>query len=200
IAVLTRRDIPSIAAARPAAPEWGSDVVAEMLRRLDIPYIALEPGASFRGLHDSIVNYLGNERPAMILANHEEVAVAIAHGYAKVTGRAMAAAVHSSVGLMHATMTIFCAWVDRMPVVVLGRTGAWPDLVELAESLGAAVASDGAAAVSFPTDHPLHQGASRTQSHDAFAEAVRDADVILALERVDVAGALREREGKPVRL
>ncbi|TMG35233.1 MAG: thiamine pyrophosphate-binding protein, partial [Chloroflexi bacterium] len=76
-----------------------------MLRRLDIPYIALEPGASFRGLHDSIVNYLGNERPAMILANHEEVAVAIAHGYAKVTGRAMAAAVHSSVGLMHATMT-----------------------------------------------------------------------------------------------
>src|SRR5439155_158172 len=95
IAVLTRRDIPSIAAARPAAPEWGSDVVAEMLRRLDIPYIALEPGASFRGLHDSIVNYLGNERPAMILANHEEVAVAIAHGYAKVTGRAMAGAVRS---------------------------------------------------------------------------------------------------------
>jgi len=83
-----------------------------MLRRLEIPYIAVEPGASFRGLHDSIVNYLGNEGPELIICNHEEVAVAIAHGYAKYAGRAMAAAVHSTVGLMHATMTIFCAWCD----------------------------------------------------------------------------------------
>ena len=94
-----------------------------MLRRLAIPYIALEPGASFRGLHDSIVNYLGNDAPSLILCNHEEVAVAIAHGYAKFTGRAMAAAVHSNVGLMHASMTIFCAWCDRAPVLVLGGTG-----------------------------------------------------------------------------
>src|SRR5256885_5525198 len=117
--VSTGRGVPA-APGRPASLEWGSDVVAEMLRRLAIPYIALEPGASFRGLHDSIVNYLGNEAPSMILCNHEEVAVAIAHGYAKFTGRAMAAAVHSNVGLMHASMTIFCAWCDRAPVLVLG--------------------------------------------------------------------------------
>ena len=61
--------------------------VAETLRALDIPYIALNPGASYRGLHDSLVNYLGNEAPQMLLCLHEESAVAIAHGYAKVTGQ-----------------------------------------------------------------------------------------------------------------
>ena len=105
------------------APGWGSDVVADTLRALQIPYIALNPGASYRGLHDSIVNYLGNETPQMLLCLHEEAAVAIAHGYAKVTGRAMAAAVHSNVGLFHATMAIFNAWCDSMPVIVLGATG-----------------------------------------------------------------------------
>src|SRR5688500_16224127 len=66
---------------------WGSDAIAAMLRALDIPYLALNPGASYRGLHDSIVNYLGNERPQMLLCLHEEAAVAIAHGYAKASGR-----------------------------------------------------------------------------------------------------------------
>src|SRR3981081_834127 len=102
------------------APGFGSDVVAETLRDLDIPYIALNPGASYRGLHDSLVNYLGNAAPQMLLCLHEEAAIAIAHGYAKVTGRARAAAVHSNVGLMHGTMAIFNAWCDRMPVLLLG--------------------------------------------------------------------------------
>ena len=107
----------------PGTKQFGSDVIAETLRALDIPYIALNPGASYRGLHDSIVNYLGNETPQMLLCLHEEAAVAIAHGYAKVTGKPMAAAVHSNVGLMHATMAVFNAWCDRMPVVILGATG-----------------------------------------------------------------------------
>src|SRR5262245_39848997 len=66
------------------APMFGSDVAAEALRALDTPYIA---GPSFRGLHDSLVNYLGNSSPQMLLCLHEEAAVAIAHGYAKVTGQ-----------------------------------------------------------------------------------------------------------------
>ncbi len=69
------------------APQFGSDVIAETLRALGVPYIALNPGASFRGLHDSLVNYLGNRDPQMLLCLHEEHAVAIAHGYAKVTGK-----------------------------------------------------------------------------------------------------------------
>ncbi len=102
---------------------FGSDVVAETLSQLDLPYIALNPGASYRGLHDSIVNYLGNRNPEMLLCLHEEHAIHIAQGYAKVTGKPMAAAVHSNVGLMHATMAIFNAWCDRMPMVVMGATG-----------------------------------------------------------------------------
>src|SRR6266571_95032 len=104
---------------------FGSDVVADALRATDIPYIALNPGASYRGLHDSLVNYLGNERPQMLLCLHEESAVAIAHGYAKVTGKAMGVALHSNVGLMHGTMAIFNAWCDRVPMLILGATGPW---------------------------------------------------------------------------
>src|SRR5215472_9451789 len=103
---------------------WGSDAMAACLRALDVPYLALNPGASYRGLHDSLVNYLGNTNPQMLLALHEESAVAIAHGWAKVTGRPMGAIVHSNVGLMHATMAIFNAWCDRMPVLIFGATGA----------------------------------------------------------------------------
>src|SRR5437764_7610876 len=129
------------------APAFGSDVIADTLRALDIPYIALNPGASYRGLHDSLVNYLGNSAPQMLLCLHEESAVAIAHGYAKVTGRAMAAAVHSNVGLMHATMAIFNAWCDRVPVLVLGATGPvdatkrrpWIDWIHTARDQGALV-------------------------------------------------------------
>src|ERR1700761_4933437 len=121
-------DAPTAALERPTpagvnTPGFGSDVVADTLRALDIPFIAITPGASYRGLHDSIVNYLGNTAPQMLLCLHEESAVAIAHGWAKVTGRAIAAAVHSNVGLQHATMAMFNAWCDRMPVVVLGATG-----------------------------------------------------------------------------
>jgi len=109
----------------PLAPKagFGSDVVADTLRALDLPYIALNPGASYRGLHDSIVNYLGNTQPEMLLCLHEEHAIHIAQGYAKVTDKPMACAVHSNVGLMHATMAIFNAWCDRMPVVIMGATG-----------------------------------------------------------------------------
>jgi thiamine pyrophosphate-dependent acetolactate synthase large subunit-like protein len=143
---------PTAAIERPAASganaaAFGSDVVADTLRDLGIPYIALNPGASYRGLHDSLVNYLGNAAPQMLLCLHEESAVAIAHGYAKVTGRAMAAALHSNVGLMHATMAVFNAWCDRMPVVLLGATGPvdaakrrpWIDWIHTARDQGALI-------------------------------------------------------------
>jgi thiamine pyrophosphate-dependent acetolactate synthase large subunit-like protein len=129
------------------APGFGSDIIADALSSLDIPYIALTPGASYRGLHDSIVNYLGNSKPQMLLCLHEEAAVAIAHGYAKVTGKAMVSAVHSNVGLMHAAMAMFNAWCDRMPMVVLGATGPvdavkrrpWIDWIHTARDQGALV-------------------------------------------------------------
>jgi thiamine pyrophosphate-dependent acetolactate synthase large subunit-like protein len=146
------------------APAFGSDVVAETLSALQIPYIALNPGASYRGLHDSIVNFLGNEQPQMLLCLHEEAAVAIAHGYAKVTGRAMAAAVHSNVGLFHSTMAIFNAWCDRMPVLILGATGPvdamkrrpWIDWIHTTADQGAIIRN-----FSKWDDQPASAGAAR---------------------------------------
>jgi thiamine pyrophosphate-dependent acetolactate synthase large subunit-like protein len=292
---------------------FGSDVVAETLRALEIPYIALNPGASYRGFHDSLVNYLGNVQPQMLLCLHEEHAVAIAHGYAKVTGKPMAAAVHSNVGLMHATMAIFNAWCDRMPVLVLGATGpvdapkrrpwidwihtardqgaliraytkwddqpasaeaaresllrafwlarsapmgpvyvnldagmqeapladplppidvsrfvpavtaaapteliaqavamlreakqpvilmgrgsrselAWQNRVAFAETVRAQVVTDLKIGAVFPTDHPLHAGAPATFPVQEAAQAIAAADVILSLDWVDLAGALK---------
>ena len=307
---------------QPAGPlareaRFGSDVVAETLRALDIPFIALNPGSSFRGLHDSLVNYLGNERPSMLLCLHEEHAVAIAHGWAKVTGRAMAAAVHANVGLMHATMAVFNAWCDRMPVLLIGATGpvdaekrrpwidwihtardqgalvrgyvkwddqpaspaasrealirakwlaeaipqgpvyvnldagvqeaaleaalpplnslrlvptvksvadpdligraaaalagaerpvmlagrgsralgAWERRIALAERIGARVVTDLKLAAAFPTDHPLHIGMPATWLDAEATAALKEADAILSLDWVDLAGTLRAAFG-----
>ncbi|HVO89590.1 MAG TPA: thiamine pyrophosphate-binding protein [Casimicrobiaceae bacterium] len=296
-----------------AVAQFGSDVVADTLRALRIPYIALNPGASFRGLHDSLVNHLGNRDPQMLLCLHEEHAVALAHGYAKVTGRAMAVAVHSNVGLFHASMAIFNAWCDRMPVLVLGATGpvdapkrrpwidwihtardqgavvrpyvkfddqpasplaareallramwhaqsapqgpvyvnldaemqesrlsaslpsidverysaparvapsseviaraaellrgaqrpllligrtsrdvdAWNRRIQLGEALGARVATDLKVGAAFPTDHPLHLDAPSVMSTPGTSKAIAEADVILSLDWVDLAGTLK---------
>ncbi|HEY3246862.1 MAG TPA: thiamine pyrophosphate-binding protein [bacterium] len=103
--------------------EYGSDVIVDLFRAHEIEYAALNPGATFRGLHDSIVNYGGNKMPQIILCNHEEIAVAVAQGYAKATGRPMAAIVHNVVGLLHAAMAIYTAWLDRTPLLVMGGTG-----------------------------------------------------------------------------
>jgi thiamine pyrophosphate-dependent acetolactate synthase large subunit-like protein len=301
-----------------ASPEqkevWGSDAIAAVLRAIDIPYLALNPGASYRGLHDSIVNYLGNARPQMLLCLHEESAVAIAQGYAKVSGRMMGAVVHSNVGLMHASMAIFNAWCDRVPMLVLGATGpwdaakrrpwidwihtasdqgalvrdytkwdnqpasvpaayeailraaqiantapcgptyinldaglqeakvgampplpdpkrfrpaepaqpspktieaaakllsgakhpvilagrvsrseaAWKDRVALAEKLQARVFTDIKLGAAFPTDHPLHAAPPATFLSPDAAKLLRDADVVLALDWVDLAGVLKQ--------
>ena len=297
---------------QPNASLFGSDAIAEALRDLNIPYVALNPGASYRGLHDSLVNHLGNAAPQMLLCLHEEHAVAIAHGWAKVTGTPMLAAVHSNVGLFHATMAIFNAWCDRMPVIVLGATGpvdaakrrpwidwihtaqdqgaivrsyvkwdaqpgspaaarealfraawisgtapmgpvyvnldaavqeaalpqaltpvdaqrfmppmaagvseksvgdvlsllgaakrpvilmgrvsrsveAWAQRVHLADALGAVVVTDLKVGAAFPTDHRLHAGAPGVFLVPAAAEAIAEADVVLSLDWVDLAGTL----------
>jgi thiamine pyrophosphate-dependent acetolactate synthase large subunit-like protein len=129
------------------AMEWGSDALAEVLSRLDLRYLALVPGSSYRGLHDSLVNYGGNRDPRLLVCLHEEHAVAIAHGYAKVTGRPMGAAIHSNVGLMHATMAIYNAWCDRVPMLIIGATGPvdaarrrpWIDWIHTSTDQGALI-------------------------------------------------------------
>ncbi len=103
--------------------EWGSDVIVDLLKAFEIEYVAINPGATFRGLHDSLVNYGGNHAPEIVLCTHEEIAVALAHGYARAKGKPMGAVVHNVVGLQHASMAIYNAWADRLPVIVMGGTG-----------------------------------------------------------------------------
>jgi len=102
---------------------YGSDFIVDLLQQYAIPYAAFNPGASFRGIHDSLVNYLGNKKPEFLECMHEEISVAIAHGYARATGKPMVAILHNVVGLQHATMAIYNAWCDRIPIILLGGTG-----------------------------------------------------------------------------
>ncbi|MCB5204597.1 thiamine pyrophosphate-dependent enzyme [Neorhizobium sp. T786] len=126
---------------------WGSDVVADTIRALGYRYIALVPGSSFRGLHDSIVNHLGNHDPSMIVCLHEAHAVAIADGFSRVANEPMAVALHANVGVMNASMMIFNAWCDRRPMLIIGATGPadahkrrpWIDWIHTAKDQGALI-------------------------------------------------------------
>jgi acetolactate synthase-1/2/3 large subunit len=102
--------------------KYQSDVIVDLLHSYGFDYVSMNPGASFRGLHDSLVNYGGNV-PKMLLCQHEETAVQIAHGYARAAGKPMAVILHDLVGLLHAQMAIYYAFSDRAPVFILGATG-----------------------------------------------------------------------------
>lgn len=99
---------------------YGSDLMVEHLARLGIEVATINPGASIRGVHDSLVRGAG---PEMFLALHEEIATAIAHGYAKSANKPAAVFVHDLVGLQHASMAIFNAWADSVPMLVIGGSG-----------------------------------------------------------------------------
>jgi acetolactate synthase-1/2/3 large subunit len=102
--------------------KWQSDIIVDLIKNYGFKHIALNPGASYRGLHDSLVNYGENDPPLMI-CNHEKIAVQMAHGYAKATGEPMIAIVHNVVGLLHAPLAIYYAYIDRAPVFIIGATG-----------------------------------------------------------------------------
>ncbi|HEY6015267.1 MAG TPA: thiamine pyrophosphate-binding protein, partial [Gaiellaceae bacterium] len=102
---------------------YGSDVMVDAIKACGFRYVTLNPGSSFRGLHDSLVNHGGNVDPEIITCNHEKLAVGIAHGYAKATGETAACILHDIVGLLQGTMGIYYAWIDRAPVVVFGGAG-----------------------------------------------------------------------------
>jgi thiamine pyrophosphate-dependent acetolactate synthase large subunit-like protein len=293
---------------------WGSDHIAQMMRVLGLEYVCVTPGASFRGLHDSLVNHLGDARPSMLLALHEECAVAIAHGYAKVAEKPLGVVLHANVGLLHASMAIFNAWCERVPILIYGGNGpmdaasrrpwvdwvhtttdqaalvrpylkwdnqpasvaaiaeamlraaiiaqsppraptyvifdstlqeekleaplplpdmqryqpaaapypaphtlsaavdllatakrplilagrgsrspaAWADRIALAEALQARVLTSLRTAAAFPSEHPLHVGRPMKFVNPSVIETVRDADVILSLDWVDLGGLLQQ--------
>jgi acetolactate synthase-1/2/3 large subunit len=101
----------------------GSDFMVDVIKGLDLDYICSNPGSSFRGIHESLVNYGGNQQPEFITCCHEESSVAMAHGYAKIEGKPLGVLAHGTVGLQHASMAVYNAYCDRVPVyIILGNS------------------------------------------------------------------------------
>src|ERR1700742_4366676 len=98
----------------------GGDFMVDVLKTLDIDYIAMNCASSFRGLHESLINHGGNTKPEIITCPHEEIAVHMGQGYAKMEGKPLAMICHGVVGLQHAAMAMYNAWCDRVPVIVIG--------------------------------------------------------------------------------
>ena len=104
------------------ADRTGSDFMVDVLKSLGFEYVCANPGSSFRGIHESIINYGGNKNPEFITCNHEESSVAMGHGYFKIEGKPLMVMAHGTVGLQHAAMAIYNAYCDRVPVyIVLGN-------------------------------------------------------------------------------
>src|SRR3989475_5451366 len=102
-----------------------SDFMVDVIKRLGFDYVGANPGSSFEGLHESIINYGANKMPELLTCCHEESSVAMAHGYAKIEGKPMLAVVHGNIGLQHASMAIYNAYADRVPVFIIA--GNWRD-------------------------------------------------------------------------
>src|SRR5712692_4101684 len=101
------------------ADRTGSDFMVDVLKSLGFEYVCANPGSSFRGIHESVINYGGNQRPELITCCHEESSVAMGHGYAKIAGKPLGVCAHGTVGLPHAAMAISNAWCDRVPVYIM---------------------------------------------------------------------------------
>ncbi len=100
----------------------GSDFMVDVIKTLGFEYMAANPASSFRGLHESLINYGGNESPEFLTCSHEEISVAMGHGYFKIEGKPLCVFAHGAVGLQHATMALYNAWCDRVPVyMVIGN-------------------------------------------------------------------------------
>src|SRR5512136_2629188 len=98
----------------------GSDFMVDVIKTLDIKYLPANCASSYRGIHESLINYGGNKMPEFLTCTHEESAIGMGHGYFKIAGKPLMTLCHGTVGLQHATMGIYNAWCDRVPVIVVG--------------------------------------------------------------------------------
>ncbi|WP_104177530.1 thiamine pyrophosphate-binding protein [Cryobacterium sp. Y50] len=124
---------------------YGSSVIVDLMRQAGIRHVAFNPGASFRGIHDSLIHE--PDAPELILCLHEAIAVGVAQGYVKALGEPMGVLLHDVVGLQNAAMSIYNAWRDRAPMLLFGGTGPkslrtrrpWIDWIHTASVQGSAV-------------------------------------------------------------
>ncbi|MBD8596644.1 thiamine pyrophosphate-binding protein [Pseudomonas sp. W2Oct36] len=143
--------------------KYFSDLLVDLLISQDIEYVCFNPGASFRGIHDSLVHHPDPAVPAILMCCHEEISVAMAHGYYKASGKHMVVLVHANIGLQHASMAIFNAWCDRVPLLVLGGNGPldaalrrpWIDWIHTSQGIDKLLSG-----YTKWTDMPISQGAT----------------------------------------
>jgi len=98
----------------------GSDYMVDVIKTLNIKYLPANCASSYRAIHESLINYGGNKMPEFLTCTHEESAIGMAHGYFKVAGKPLLSLVHGTVGLQHASMAVYNAWCDRVPVIIMG--------------------------------------------------------------------------------
>lgn len=112
-------DPPAIGAFQPMA-RTASDFMVDVLKTLDFEYMCANPSDLFAALHESLTGpYGGNKKPEWITCTHEEIGVAMGHGYYKIEGKPVITSGHSTVGLMHASMAVYNAYCDRVPVYMV---------------------------------------------------------------------------------
>jgi thiamine pyrophosphate-dependent acetolactate synthase large subunit-like protein len=140
------RPAPAAAAVDVGEGRLGADFMMDVIKTLNIEYCASTPGANFAALHESMINYGNNTMPEFLTCMHEEQSVAMAHGYAKIEGKPMMIMAHGTVGLQHASMAVYNAYADRVPIIiVLGNTmdathrGGYTGMVHSAQDVAAMV-------------------------------------------------------------
>jgi acetolactate synthase I/II/III large subunit len=147
----------------------GGDFMVDVLKTLDIDYLAMNCASSFRGLHEAVLNYGNNTKPEILTCPHEEIAVHMGQGYAKIEGKPLAMICHGVVGLQHATMAMYNAWCDRVPVLVMGGN--------IMEADKRARRRMGAFGGRYRRDHPRFHQVGRSADHAAAFRRVDGARV-----------------------
>ena len=157
-----------------------SDHMVDVLKALDFDFVAVNPGSAFEGLHESILNHGGNRKPEILTVLHEEAGAALAHGYAKAAGKPMMTLMHGTVGLLHASMGLFQAWCDRVPVFGVVGTPRNPTSVinrphSAQDSFGSSARPPHSGQLSTcsstPSSSPTRQTSSRSSSTSIQAPA-----------------------------
>ena len=109
----------------------GGDAILEALRKLDVDYIISSPGSEWPSVWEALARQEINEEPGPKYINtwHETLAVAMAQGYTRMTGRMQAVLLHAGVGVLQGSMGIHGAFQGELPMIIAsGETSTYGEL------------------------------------------------------------------------
>ena len=85
---------------------------------MGVEKIFASPGSEWSPLWEALAEPGVEGMPQYYSTRHEEIAVGMASGYAKSTGKLPAVVIHTTVGALHATMAMRAALHEQVPMVV----------------------------------------------------------------------------------